>query len=140
MSCTNKSGDAATIIEAYEELTPTAFAVWIRLMASEPNQLIGVSKIAKMINFSVTQTRAWLRELKFKGYIKISSTNPGAPSIVTLWRKAKLSGPNQFITLSNQYTNSAQLNKIDEIHHNSSHQLCKKTYKHEFCKCGCQGE
>ncbi len=93
-------GEPATIEEAYEELTQVAFAVWIRLQVAEPKQLVGRSKIAKAIGYSVARSDEILRELKLKGYVKMMPRGNGRASYLVLHRVPILSGPSGFITLS----------------------------------------
>ena len=94
-------GGSITIEEAYDELTHQAFSVWIRLMLAKPYQLTGRAKTARMLNHSVSQFNAILRELKFKGYIKVTPQGRGRKTKLDIVLRPILSGPTGFITLSN---------------------------------------
>jgi hypothetical protein len=63
------------ISEAYEELTPQAFAAWIRLAAAKPEQLKNRDMIAKLLNYSISQVTIIARELTALKYVLKYRTN-----------------------------------------------------------------
>jgi len=92
--------DPITIPQAYRSLSKQAFAVWIRLLVVPDKQLVNRSKIAKMLGYSAANSDVVLRELKLKGYITWGRY-PGRPSRLVIRRRAFLSGPTNFVHLSN---------------------------------------
>jgi len=113
-------GEPITIEEAYDELTQQAFAVWMRLMTAQPQQLVGRAAIARMVRYSSSYCDEILRELKHKGYIKFEKAPPGKPSKLIIYRRALLSGPTSFITLTHSFRFTDQ------------EKLCEKPKK-SFC-------
>lgn len=91
----------ASIVEAFEELTPQAFAVWIRLMVTSEEELLGRKRIAKMLKYSLAASDNILNELKHKSYISFQrKKNPGGQVRVVIRRRAIISGRNNFVKLS----------------------------------------
>lgn len=74
----------ATIDQAYDELTRSAFAVWIRLMTERPETLkMGKAKLAALLGYSPRRSDEVLTELARKGYISVIKTRPrGEPAAI----------------------------------------------------------
>lgn len=70
------------IIDAYQELSKSAFAVWIRLSVSSQEQLgSGRKNLSKILGYSYNRSNAVLYELEKKGFVVYL---PGGP-----WKKTK---------------------------------------------------
>lgn len=91
-----------TIPFAYNELSKPAFAAWMLLMTFKDSELIGQGNVAKRLGYKSRHGVEILQELKRYGYIQITEPkNIGDFSEVIIVKRAKVSGPNRFVTLSN---------------------------------------
>jgi hypothetical protein len=91
-----------TIIDAYDDLTNPAFAVWMRLLVTPEKSLTNREKLAVKLHYSTAGLDNILGELKRKGYIQIQTpSRPGLPSKIIISRRAKIFGRNKIVTLSN---------------------------------------
>lgn len=89
------------ISEAYEELTPQAFAAWIRLAAAKPEQIKNRDLVAELLNYSVSQVTIIARELTALKYVLKYRTNP--INRETGWlviKKPTASAANGFVVLN----------------------------------------
>jgi hypothetical protein len=89
------------ITEAYEELTPQAFAAWIRLASAKPEQIKNRELAAKLLNYSVSQVTIIARELTALKYVMKYRTNP--INRETGWlviKKPTASAANGFVVLN----------------------------------------
>ena len=91
--------DAVNVSEAFDELTKTEFAVWLRLCTMTPNQLaIGRNKLYKILNYS--QQRACdsiLRKLSNKGYILFEPKGVAKPTGILLAKRPRISSTHFFV-------------------------------------------
>ena len=80
----------ATINQAYSELSRSAFAVWIRLMAEPPDVLkLGKAHLAGLLGYGLRRTDEVLTELRRKGYIGvIRPEGVAAPLTIVIRRRA----------------------------------------------------
>jgi hypothetical protein len=96
-----KRVNGVSIEIAYHELTPPAFAVWMRLHVVDDTDLIGRKTVAKVVEYSEGRSNDILRELNLKGYVtSIPGPGPAFPTRFELKRRAVLKGNNQFVSLS----------------------------------------
>lgn len=91
-----------SIEKGYEELSHSAFSVWIRLMMVNDDKLkSGRLRMAKLLGYSDSRSDCVLRELKNKGYLRlIPGPRNGTPTVVEIRRRASISGRNRFLKLS----------------------------------------
>ena len=85
------------IAEAYEELTRQGFAVWMRLVIMEYNELSNRKVLAKVLGYSVARSNQILRELKRKGYISFIVGASWEPTEVVIERRPFLEGRGKFV-------------------------------------------
>lgn len=106
----------ATIIEAYNELSQEAFAIWMRLLVATDTQLRqGRKSISSLVGYSEGRSNAILRELKLKGYIRfVRGDLPGIPTQIEIVRKALISGPAKVIRLGKDAKTQSSREKSDE--------------------------
>ncbi len=93
--------EIVTIIEAYNNLSQEAFAVWIRLHVTEDQQLCeGRVKLARTLGYSEARSNEILRELSLAGYVEcIPGPRIATPTTVRVRRRCKISGKNRFVRL-----------------------------------------
>lgn len=105
-----QTGNPTAIETAFDELTPKAFAVWVRLMLLDDEQLkMGRRRVTEIIGYSERQGNVILSELRDKGYIKIiKGPYPSFPSAIELSRKAMLASRSHFIKLANMLCSHMQ--------------------------------
>ena len=91
--------DAVSISEAFDELTKTELAVWMRLCTMTPNQLaIGRNKLFKILNYN--QQRASdhiLRNLSDKGYILFEPKGVARPTGVLIAKRPRITSTHYFV-------------------------------------------
>jgi len=81
------NGDLS-LADAYKELSRTAFAVWVRLMASSEEELgMGRRKLAIHLDYGKNQCNVLLRELRDKGFISMIP-QPGRITRFAIERRA----------------------------------------------------
>lgn len=91
---------AQSIDTAFEELTPHAFGLWIRLHLVPEGRLAGRVRLAALVGLSKNAFNNRLRELKLKGYIRLhGAVGSGARTRVELLRRALIVAPNHFVRL-----------------------------------------
>jgi hypothetical protein len=99
--------DAISIADAYAELTRNEFAVWIRMMTMDDDELIGRKKTCERLGYKESRGSAILTELKYKKYISVTPTaGVTSPSRIEVVKRAKISGPNRFVNLANTMLDS----------------------------------
>ena len=65
----------ADLAQAYDELTHSAYAVWIRLMILHPAKLYdGKRELCRILGYSSKRGHEVLRELERKGYVDFVSS------------------------------------------------------------------
>jgi len=105
----------ATIPVAYSELTPPAFAVWLRLMVESRDVLrIGRRKLAGLLDYSEKRSNVILRELYLKGYVSFVPNGPGRPTEIIIERRALISARDGFVRLSNALSDFNEWATISE--------------------------
>lgn len=76
------------LIDAYNQLTRKAFAVWIRLSLASPEELhAGRTKVALMLGYSKRQGDEVLRELERSGFIAFLPEGPWQRTTIVVARK-----------------------------------------------------
>lgn len=96
----NPKSDHKTIEEAYNELSRSAFATWLRLhMLSENELKVGMTKLAKSLGYKYRGFYDVTNELRRKGYIDIEFGKSFKPSAVKLQYRCLISGFHRFITI-----------------------------------------
>jgi len=86
---------AQSIADAYKELTPQAFAMWVRLSSAKLTEINSKSKVATMLNCSITCFERKARELYKMKYItkhKIGTSNTHSDGFIIL-KKPLTTGP-----------------------------------------------
>ncbi len=100
-----------TIQDAFEELSPQAFGLWIRLMMINDQNLYGRQRIADLVGYSRSRCDSILKTLKQFGYIQAERfKGPKGTSKFTILKKALISGPNKFVKLSNSIFQTSEGN------------------------------
>ncbi|MBK8015120.1 MAG: hypothetical protein IPK13_27715 [Deltaproteobacteria bacterium] len=90
-----EKSERAAIEDAFGALSPTAFAVWMRLLVEENAQIArgGVGHLARRIGVHERNLSRWLRELSNAGYVHLHSTGRGGYTRVEVTRRAIISRP-----------------------------------------------
>lgn len=89
------------IEEAYSELSRNAFAVWMRLVVMEPDQLRGRYEIARLLGYSPGRSNQVLMELKRKGYISfITHGKPFKPTEIFIERRPLVEARGKFVRVN----------------------------------------
>jgi len=90
------------LIDAYDDLTQEAFAVWIRLhMFTAEDMAKGRKKSAQVVHYSEARFNVILRELAGGKYVRvIRGSRPGKPSTIEMLKICKVSNPHRFVRLS----------------------------------------
>jgi transposase len=98
---TNKESSGITIVEAYDQLSRTAFALWIRLAVHPAHELetLGMYKLAKKFGYSRRTFYDQIQILRNSGYLRYVSQH-GRVAKIRLTKKPLLIGVDQFIKLS----------------------------------------
>jgi hypothetical protein len=91
--------DPIAINDAFNELTKTEFAVWIRLCTMSPNQqAIGRNKLYRILNYQVQRpSDTILRQLSDKGYILFEPKGIGKPTAVLIVKRPRISSTHLFV-------------------------------------------
>lgn len=76
-----------SVSEAFNELTLVEFAVWMRLMDCEPDELEHRGRLAQLLKRSQRQSNAILLSLHHKGYVDFNA-QLGKPTRLVLKRRA----------------------------------------------------
>jgi hypothetical protein len=93
--------EAQSIEVAYEELTRSAFNVWIRMHVMTPNQMaMGRAKIAKVFGYSPDRSNVIMRELFHKGYIVPEARGFFKSTTFHLTKRASIRGSAYFVLTS----------------------------------------
>ena len=85
---------------AFGDLSAAAFALWIRLMTLPRRDLEGGQlHLGRLLGWSRRAIETRLRELKNKGYIRLTHDARGYRRQVVVLHRALISGPSQFVML-----------------------------------------
>lgn len=72
---------------AFTELTPTAFAFWLRISGERRALHEGRSALAKVTGYKVRRVGEILTELERKGYVGFTPSNGPVPGSIILHRR-----------------------------------------------------
>jgi hypothetical protein len=89
-----------TIAAAYDELTRHAFAVWMRLVVMDDDELNNRKKLAVTLGYCPGRSNQVLRELKRRGYISFIVGGPYQPTEVIIERRPFLESRGKFIRVA----------------------------------------
>jgi hypothetical protein len=86
-----------SLIEAYEELSRPAFAIWIRMAVAEHDDLrAGRTKLTALLGYSRRQGNELLKELERKGFVTFLPGGRWRKTIVVIARRPLLAAGNFF--------------------------------------------
>lgn len=105
-----RNDEVITLPDAYGDLTPQGFSVWVRLhLCSAEEMAAGRGKLAQVMGFSEGRCNAILRELKAKGYVALHpAALHGQPTRVELKRRGCFVGRDAFVRLSSKPATSTR--------------------------------
>lgn len=90
-----------TIVDAYNELSRTAFALWIRMCVHPTHELekLGMYKLAKKFGYTRRTFYEQVQVLRNAGYVRYATTH-GRAAQIRIAKRPMLIGVDQFIKLS----------------------------------------
>lgn len=91
--------DAIDIRQAFDELTKTEFACWVRLCTMTPNQLaLGRNKIYKLLGYQIQRpSDVVMRSLANKGYLMFHPKGVGKPTAVLIIKRPRIASTHYFV-------------------------------------------
>lgn len=104
------------LAQAYEELTRSAFAIWIRMSVAGKGELrMGRGKLSRMLGYSRRQGDELLRELERKGFVAFIPHGPYRRTVVVVVRRPLLEHGHGFARFSHALF-SRVFSPISEMH------------------------
>lgn len=101
----------ASIAEAYEALTPQAFAVWVRMHTEQQAMETGRSALAKVLKYSARRFSDLLNELERKGYVSFVRRPSPEPDGVILNRRCLIKANSGMVRISSVIGQTPEGNK-----------------------------
>lgn len=92
----NQFGEPVTIEDAYEELTPSTFAAFVKLSA-QPRRSFERPELRDILGLSRAQATRAIKELRLVGYIKIKNRGRGRPSVIQIYRRIWINRIHMFV-------------------------------------------
>jgi len=88
--------------DAWEQLAPTEFSLWVRLCAEPPEALSeGRRALALRLGYSYRQFNALIRQLTRNAFVSVTeSDRPGNVTAILIERRAMVTGRTSFARLS----------------------------------------
>jgi hypothetical protein len=98
-----ESKQLVSLATAMDDVTPQEFCVWLKLHLIPSDDLNKpMAQLAKACQYSLPRFGEILRTLSAKGYVVVHKKGPPGPTLVTVEKRASLSGVHRISTPSNQ--------------------------------------
>jgi len=97
-----RSWQGVDLLDAYDQMSPPAFAIWIRLMFCTDKELeSGLKTLSKKFKYSRGRLRSLLNELRMCGFVKLYERleHDRSPIHIEIKKRAILDKNNRFIRL-----------------------------------------